>query len=516
MSRVEADGLLLVNPRTGQTVGRLPTEPVASVAGLVGRAKLAQKAWAKVPLESRKAAITKLSAAFLARGTEIVQTLIDEIGKPSGEAWTSEVVTAAELFDHWLATIDDLLEPDEISLNPINYPMKSAHLVPDPLGVIALIMPWNYPVHLPLRTIVPAILAGNAVVFKPSELAPRCGALLAEIFAASLPADLVVTVLGGPAHGSAIIEAGVDKVIFTGSVAGGRAVAAQAAGKLVPSACELGSKDAAIVLFDANMDRAVDGIVWGAFHNAGQDCASVERVYVDRRIYDTFVSRVVAATEKLRIGDDLGPLIDERAVAKVHRQVTGAVASGATLKCGGTPTGTGFYYPATVLTDVPPDCELMRDETFGPVMPIIPFDSEEQAVTMANDSQYGLCVSVWSKDVARAQAVAARVECGVSYVNNCCFTGPMGGAAWGGRKESGYGVTGSRFALYGLVHPRTVVVDRSFQKKEMWWYPYTPALSTMAQGLVELGRSGGAKLAGVRMALAGLSGRWKLDLGRGS
>jgi acyl-CoA reductase-like NAD-dependent aldehyde dehydrogenase len=515
----DADAALeLRDPRTGAVVGSMACTPVAEVAGRVAAARHAQNAWAALPLDARKEAIEKLASTFLSRAADVARTLQEEIGKPSGEAWTSEVVTAQELFAHWLGVIDDELEPVEVPLNPVNYPFKVAELRPEPLGVIALIMPWNYPVHLPLRTIVPALLAGNTVVFKPSELAPRCGSLLAEIFAAALPADVVVTVIGGPAQGAAVVDTGgtsggIAKVVFTGSVPGGRKVAAHAAARLVPSACELGSKDAAIVLHDAKLDRAVAGIAWGAFHNAGQDCASVERCFVDRRVHDTFVEGVVAAAKALRLGDDLGPLVDARAVAKVDAQVKDAVKRGARLLCGGEPAGQGYFYPATVLVDVPSDCALMREETFGPVLPITAFDVEDgaptSAVALANDSVYGLCVSVWSRDIARAEKLAAKVECGVSYVNNCCFTGPMGGAAWGGVKESGFGVTGSRWGLAGLVHPRTVVLDRSFQGKEMWWYPYTPALTTMARGLVELGRSGGAKLAGVRMALAGLTGRWK-------
>ena len=509
MSKIESDTLVLQDPRTGADVGALACTPVAEVATRVSAAREAGRAWAVRPLEERMAVVSSLGKALLARGKDIVAVLGEEIGKPAGEAWTSEVVTLGELVAHWLEVIEDELEPVPVDLNPINYPGKQVQVVPEPLGVIALIMPWNYPVHLPLRTIIPALLAGNAVIFKPSEHAARCGALLAEVFASALPENLVVTIQGGPLQGAAVIDAGVDKVVFTGSVAGGRAVATHAARLLVPCALELGSKDAAIVLPDAKMDRAVEGILWGAFHNAGQDCASVERVLVHESVLDSFVERIVNRAKELRPGADVGPLIDARALAKVHAQVEDAVAKGAKVLCGGSPTGTGFHYPATVLTHVPADCDLWREETFGPVLPIAAFADEDQAVAMADDSPYGLCVSVWTKDVARGEKLATRIRCGVSYVNNCCFSGPMGGAAWGGRKASGYGVTGSRWALHGLVHPRTVVVDRSGAKKELWWYPYTPALATMAEGLVEVGRSGGSKFAGARMAISGLLGRWK-------
>ncbi|MSQ03521.1 MAG: aldehyde dehydrogenase family protein [Myxococcales bacterium] len=509
MASGDDDALVLVDPRTGAVVGDLPCTPVASIASQVDAARVAGALWAARPLLDRMAVVRSLGAALLARGGDLVAVLGAEIGKPPGEAWTSEVVTLGELFDHWLAVVEDELEPRALDLNLVNYPGKRVEVVSEPLGVVGLIMPWNYPVHLPMRTIVPALLVGNAVVFKPSEHAARCGALLAEVFAAVLPPGLVVTIQGGPPQGAAIIAAGVDKVVFTGSVAGGRAVARQAAELLIPTALELGSKDAAIVLHDAKLGRAVEGVLWGAFHNAGQDCASVERALVDHRIVGPFTEALVARARELRLGDDIGPLIDARAVARVHAQVLDAVARGATVRCGGQPVDGGFFYPATVLTGVPTDCALWQEETFGPVLPIAAFEGEDQAVAMADDSQYGLCVSVWTRDVARGEALARRVRCGVSYVNNCCFSGPMGGAAWGGRKHSGYGVTGSVFGLHGLVQPRTVVVDRFFGQKELWWYPYTPALTTMAEGLVELGRSGGARFTGLRKMLGGLIGRWK-------
>ena len=497
----------LQDPRTGQTVGELPVTPVADLPALVERARKAGDAWARLPLESRKDGVRKLAREFLARAQAVADVLVAEIGKPPGEAWTSEIVTAQELFDGWLEMIDDELADIPVSLNPINYPGKDLALRLDPVGVIGMIMPWNYPIHLPLRTIVPAVLAGDAVVWKPSEHAARCGALLDEIFRAAFPADLVITVQGGAAQGGALVDAGVDRVVFTGSVPTGRAVARRAAERLVPCSLELGSKDAAIVLHDADLERTANGLVWGAFHNAGQDCASVERVYVDKRIHDALLAKILEATAGM--AKDLGPLIDQRALDKVHGHVTAAVAAGAVVRTGGAPTGIGWHYPATVLTGVTDDMAVMRDETFGPILPIAAFDTEDEAVARADASPYGLTVSVWSRDLKRAQALASRVRVGVQYVNNCCFTGPMAGAAWSGRKESGYGATGSRFGLDALVVPRTVCVDRSRQKKEMWWYPYGDHLVTMARGLVEVNRPGGARIAGARMAVTGLLNRWK-------
>ncbi len=502
------DPIPLVDPKTGERVGEVWPTPVAAVSAQVERARAAGRAWALRPLAERMAVVRTLGDRILSRAADLAAALVEELGKPAPEAWTSEIVVTAELFDHWLGAIEDELEPIPVNLNPVNYPFKEVQLVPEPVGVVGLIMPWNYPVNLPLRTIVPALLAGNAIVFKPSEHALRCGKLLGDIAAEVLPEGLFATILGGPAQGAAVVEAGVDRVVFTGSVAGGRAVAAAAAQRLIPCALELGSKDAAIVLPDARLERAAAGIVWGAFHNAGQDCASVERVYVHGSIHDAFVDAVVKKTEALRLDTDIGPLVSASALLRVSGQVAEAVAAGAVARTGGTPANRGFFYPPTVLTGVDAGLRVMREESFGPILPIVPFDTEDEAVERANDTPYGLTVSVWGKDVARARAVADRVRVGVAFVNNCCFTGPMGGAAWGGRGESGHGVTGSRYALDGLVQPRTVCVDRAMGAREMWWYPYSDALTTLSRGLVELGRRGGAKLGGAGMAVRGLLGRW--------
>lgn len=501
--------LVTIDPRSGTEGVAVACTPPERVAALVVGARAAQAGWAARPLAERKERVKALGGAILARAGELAQLLQDELGKPAGEAWTSELVTAGELFAHWLDVIDDELAALPVALNPVNYAGKDVEVRLEPVGVVGMIMPWNYPVHLPLRTMVPALLAGNAVVWKPSEHAARCGTLLGEILDGVFPAGLVATVQGGASVGSALVDAGPDHLVFVGSVPTGRAVAARAASRGVSTGLELGSKDAALVLHDADLQRTARGVAWGAFHNAGQDCASVERCYVDVRVHDDFVAKLVAEAQALRIGLDLGPLVNADAVARVVAHVEDAVAKGATLLCGGTPTGTGYFFPATVLTGCTPEMRVMQEETFGPVLAVAAFTTEDEAVAAANASDYGLCVSVWSRDLRRAEALGLRVDCGVVYVNNCCFTGPMGGAAWTGRRQSGGGVTGSRFALSALVRPRTVCVDGAWSSREVWWYPYTGGLERLARGLVDIGQGGTRALRGVQAVASGFLTRWK-------
>lgn len=509
MARIAEGVLHGVDPRTGREVATIPCALPDEVAAVVARARKAQADWGALPLAERKAGVRRFGDALLARAADAAQLLVDELGKAPGEAWTSEVVTAQELFQHWLGVIDDELADLPVDLNPLNYPGKTVVVRAEPAGVVALIAPWNYPLHLPLRTIVPALLAGDAVVFKPSEHAARVGALLGEVARASLPEGLLGVVQGGGPVGEALIDARPDLVVFTGSVATGRKVAVRAAEHLIPVALELGGKDPAIVLADADLERAANGIAWGAFHNTGQDCASIERCYVEQAVFEPFVEKVVAIAKALRPGVDLGPLATADQLGKVDAQVRAALAAGAVARCGGAPTGEGYGYPATVLVGVDERLAVMQEETFGPVLPVVPVASVDEAIGRANASKYGLTASVWTRDLAKGQQVADRLVAGVTFVNNCCFTGPLGGAAWSGRRESGYGVTGSRYALHALVKPRTVCVDRSRGKREMWWYPYGDNLVTMARGLVELGRAGGSRIEGVRLAASGLLNRWK-------
>jgi len=452
--------------------------------------------------------VSALHQAFLSHASQIADLLAEECGRPAGEAWTAEIVANHELFGWWLANIDDLLTPTPIDLNPINYPGKRGWVRLQPKGVIGLITPWNLPVAIPLRTVLPAVLSGNGVAWKPSEHTPKTAALLAQLFDAHLEPGLVQCIQGGGEHGAAIVSSGVNTVFFTGSVRTGRSVARAAVDQDIHSALELGGKDAAVVLDDANIQRAAQGITWAAFGFAGQNCAAVERCYVQRGVLDAFTEAVAKRTTALRPGIDIGPLVTEAQFNLVRKHVAEALDAGATLVAGGGDTGPGFYHPPTVLTDVPPSAAVLTDETFGPVLPIVPFDTLDELSELVNSTNFGLTTSVWTADTELGEALAENFDCGVVTINNHSFTGALASAAWTGTKDSGSGVTNSRFALYEMTRPRTVLVDRS-KNPEMWWYPYNQALLNVTQGLVELSRSHGNRLSALSQTLSGLMRRWK-------
>jgi acyl-CoA reductase-like NAD-dependent aldehyde dehydrogenase len=469
----------------------------------VARARAAQVAWAKLSLEARVQSLAPLKNRVLDRAESIAAVVHEEVGKPDVEALLGEVLPSADVAAYWTRAIAELLEPSPVPLDWMAYPGKEGTIYREPRGIVAVIMPWNFPVALPLRTIVPALLAGNAVVFKPSEVTPRSGELVAKLFEGLVPEGLLQLVQGRGDAGSALCAAEVDLVVFTGSVATGRKVAHACAERLVPCSLELGGKDAAIVLADANLDRAANGIVWAAMMNAGQNCASVERVYVERSVGDEFTKKVLAAVAKIRPKVDLGPLATDAQLATVERHVEDARSKGADVLAGGEdgPAGERSYLP-TVLRVKHEDMALMRDETFGPVLPIMLVDGEDEAVTRANASRYGLTASVWTRKRERGEALARRLRAGVVTINNHAFTGAIPAAPWSGYGETGWGITSSPLALDALTRPRFVLADRGGAKSELWWYPYTPALRSIATSMAIVRSGARGIFARVRAMLA--------------
>jgi acyl-CoA reductase-like NAD-dependent aldehyde dehydrogenase len=459
--------LRVVNPATLELVGTVTTTDPAAVQEVVSEAKLAQEAWGETPLSDRSALLVRVAKTVLERADEIADTVIAETGKPRVEAFTAELFPALDALV-WLAKeAPKLLGPERLGFPQLHLKHKRASLHYEPIGVVAVIAPWNFPFAIPFTQVAYALAAGNSVVLKPSELTPLSGALVTELFASACAPVRVAQ--GDGTVGEALVKArGLGKVLFTGSAEVGRLVAASAGKRLVPVTLELGGKDPMIVLDDADLARAVDGALWSSYMNCGQTCSGVERIYVQGALYEPFVEELVRKAREL----ELGPLISEEQRDKVSDLVEDAVARGARALAGArSPERAGWFYDATVLVDVPRDARIERDETFGPVVTVSRVADDDAAIRAANDSAFALGASVWTRDAERARRAAHRLRAGTVWHNDHAYSYASSQATWGGRGESGFGRTHSKHGLYDLTSPK--FIDRDSGRVPVpWWFPY--------------------------------------------
>jgi succinate-semialdehyde dehydrogenase/glutarate-semialdehyde dehydrogenase len=482
-------------PATDEPVGEIPCFSAGEVAAAVERARVAQRRWAATPIEARLKLLRNFQRLLGEQKESVATVITSEAGKPKAEAVATEILVVLDAINFLMASVPGFLQPEEVPHgNPV-MKLKRGYLLREPYGVVGIISPWNYPFSIPSVQTLTALATGNAVVIKPSEFTPFSTLEMQKLlYAAGLERDLLQVITGDGAAGAALVNADIQKIVFTGSVATGQRVAQAAAARLLPVVLELGGKDPMIVLEDADIGVASSAAVWGAFMNAGQTCLSIERCYVHQSIYEPFLKACVEKTAKLRVGNgenaetDVGPLIHQRQLKTVQQHVDDAVANGARLLAGGKTLpqlGPNFFAP-TILADVQQSMRIMREETFGPVLPVRSFKTEDEAVALANDSEFGLAASVWTRNRKRGEALARRIEAGTVMVNDMISCFGISEAPHGGVKSSGIGRTHGRFGLEEMVWPKYVDSDRMPGMKKLWWYGYGPAFAEQMNGFIEL------------------------------
>lgn len=486
-------------PATGQLLGEVPNMGAEEVREVVRRAHAAQEAWGALPVEERCERVMRYRDALVDRADELVDLLVRECGKPRHEALLHEVMVTADLTTFFAKIAPRVLAPRELDYHLMKHRKGIIEYVPR--GVVGVISPWNYPLQLSLRDVILAVVAGSSAVLKPSEVTPLIARKAKEIWdSAGMPEDVFQVVTGDGGTGAALIDAGVDLVVFTGGVATGKRVAAACGERLIPCIMELGGKAPLIACADADIEKTARGIVFGGFTNSGQVCISVERVFAHESIHDRLVDRVTELTKELRQGDpaegvvDVGAIIFPRQIEIAEKHIADAVAKGAEVRAGGKRRpGQGQFFEPTVLANCDPSMTVMTQEIFGPIVPIMKVSSDEEAVRLSNDSHLGLNAYVFSKDRDHGRRIAEQIQAGSVLVNDVVSNGGCPDAPFGGIKQSGFGRVMGEDSLRDMCQVRHVSVERmALGSKDPLWFPYTEkSYEWFRKGLRALFSSGG-------------------------
>ncbi len=504
----EADILFIRRPQDGAPVGSVTVDGPDEVRAAVARARGAQQGWASLELAHRVRLLGEFRHVIARGAEEIAARIVAETGKPEVEALT-EVTTVVSLCRYFERRALRLLGPRRVGSGWLQW--KRSTILQEPYGVVGVIAPWNYPFILAAEPALTALFAGNGVVLKPSERAPFTGAILEELLTETdLPTRLIQVVQGGAETGSHLVASGIDRLHFTGSPAAGRQVLAAAAPRLLPVSLELGGKDPALVLSDADLDRAARGIAFGAFFNAGQTCLATERVFVESSVYESFLRRLIRFTSELRAGSggeaEVGPLTTPEQLAIVEEQLADAVERGARVLCGGhrIDPASNVFLP-TILADVNERMRVMREETFGPLLPVVEVADEDEAVRRANAHPMGLFASVWTGDPERGRALASRLRGGGVSVNDTLSHWAVPALPMGGVDESGFSRVRGDEGLLAFSRSRVLLENRLDLAREPWWFPYRPGDRRLVRAI--LAWEGERGIRRVSRALGALLGR---------
>jgi acyl-CoA reductase-like NAD-dependent aldehyde dehydrogenase len=487
----EPEGIAVENPATGETIAHVPDLGAEKIAEMAALGRAAQPEWEAYGFEGRARVMLRAQKWTMDNAGRIVETICSETGKTFEDAELAEIGYAGNAFGFWAKYGPEYLADERIKSSQVLVKGKKLINRYRPLGLIGVIGPWNYPLTNSFGDCIPALMAGNSVILKPSEITPLTSLLMAEgLRECGLPENVLQIATGRGATGAALVEH-VDMIMFTGSTKTGRKVAETAARRLIPASLELGGKDPMIVLSDADVERAANFATYYSMQNAGQTCISIERVYVEEPVYDEFVAKVSEKVRELRVGKPEGPgSVEVGAITfppqmeTIKDHVADAIQKGARVLTGGNEApGAGRFYEPTVLVDVDHTMKCMTEETFGPTLPIMKVRDADEAVRLSNDSIYGLGASVFSRDTAKGEAVARRLQAGAANVNDAMINYTVLELPMGGAKSSGLG---SRHGAGGIrkysSQQAIVVTPKLAMKKEIFMYPYKSRTTRLLAG----------------------------------
>jgi len=469
-----------VNPANEEVIHHVASATVSDLNSALSSSRKGFEEWSNIAMDLRAEVMRRISQLLPEKMDDVSRVITEENGKPIVES-NMEVMGAQMYADYYAAESEELLKQET---RVVDFPQVGNYefrTVFQPLGVVVVIAPWNWPFLIPFQTILPALMAGNSVIFKPSSLTAMVGKKITEILVeAGLPEGVINLVQGGGEVGDRLVRSGVQAVVFVGGNQVGSKVAVNCAKGLKRAVLELGGSDPFIVFDDAQLDEAINGAIYGRFFGAGQICVSAKRIFVHNSIFEEFTTRFAEKAASLKVGNgvdpstDMGPLVSKSQRSYVTKTVREAVSHGAKAICGGSSppeSDKGFFYLPTVLTNAKMSMKVMSEEMFGPVAPVLPFEDEVQAVQLANSTRYGLGASIWTRNEEKALRISRRIESGIVWINDVAVTFPH--APWGGVKESGVGRHSSKYGLLDMVNIRQICINKIREPTRMWWLPYS-------------------------------------------
>ncbi len=480
---IQEPGLTIAyNPATGEEIGQVPNTDLNKLPEIFAHARAAQKIWARRSFKERARALRLMRDYIVANAEELSEVVSKSNGKTLVDALATEVLPCTLACDWYGKHAEKVLKEKKLPIDSPLFINKRTVIQRKPLGVVGIISPWNYPLSIPFGEVIMGLMAGNAIILKVAAATPLVGEAINRIVEAGhLPKGLFQQIMGsGGAVSQAFFDNSIDKIFFTGSVPVGKQLMEQAAQTLTPLSLELGGNDPMLVFEDADLERAANGAAWAGFQNAGQSCGGVERVYVHESIYQPFMDLMREKTKAMRHGVgqsfdvDMGSLTTRGQLNTVEQHMEDALQKGAKIEAQSQPVGpqNGYFHPATLLSGTTNDMLLVNDETFGPVIPVMTFATEEEAVELANESHLALTSSIWTRDLARGKRIAAMLESGVTTINDHLYTHGLSEMPWGGWKHSGLGRTHGHEGLLEMTHAKAINWDILPMKRNLCWYPF--------------------------------------------